>query len=119
MYDIIFYEDRNGYSDIKTWLRTLEKDSEKNKSSRMNRNKIYAYMDMLMEKGTRISENVTKHIEGDIWELRPLKNRIMYAYYKDNTFILLSHFEKKTQKTPVREIKKAQRYLKDYKERNE
>lgn len=52
MYDIIFYEDRNGYSDIKTWLRTLEKDSEKNKSSRMKRNKIYAYMDMLMEKET-------------------------------------------------------------------
>lgn len=97
----------------------LEKDSVTNKSSRINRNKIYAYMNLLMKEGTRVGENVTKHIDGDIWELRPLKNRIMYAYYKDNKFILLSHFEKKTQKTPKSEILKAQRYLKDYKERNQ
>lgn len=61
----------------------LEKDSVTNKSSRINRNKIYAYMNLLMKEGTRVGENVTKHIDGDIWELRPLKNRIMYAYYKE------------------------------------
>ena len=44
--------------------------------------------DMLEELGTRVGEPVTKHLDGEIWELRPLKNRFLYAYYKDNKFIM-------------------------------
>ncbi len=44
--------------------------------------------DMLEELGTRVGEPVTKHLDGEIWELRPLKNRFLYAYYKDNKFII-------------------------------
>lgn len=62
---------------------------------------------LLEESGTRIGDNITKHIEDDIWELRPGNNRILYFYFKDDTFILLHHFHKKTQKTPRREIEKA------------
>ena len=75
-------------------------------------------MNLLMEKGTRVGENVTKHLDGEIWELRPLKHRILYAYYKDNKFVLLTHFVKQSSKTPKRELTKAKRYLKDYLERN-
>ena len=64
--------------------------------------------------GTRVGKPVTKHLDGDIWELRPLSNRILYAYYKDNTFLLLHHFKKQSQKTPPREIEKAKKELKDY-----
>ena len=42
---------------------------------------------MLEELGTRVGEPVTKHLDGEIWELRPLKNRFLYAYYKDNKFM--------------------------------
>ena len=35
--------------------------------------------DMLEELGTRVGEPVTKHLDGEIWELRPLKNRFLYA----------------------------------------
>lgn len=66
-----------------------------------------------------MGEPVTKHLEGEIWELRPLKNRILYAYYENSTFIILTHFVKKTKKTPKREIERAIRYLKDYRERNQ
>lgn len=48
-----------------------------------------------------------------------LSNRILYAYVKDNTFVLLHHFQKKTQKTPAAEIEKAKRELEDYKRRYE
>ena len=75
-------------------------------------------MDMLEKMGTRVGEPVTKHLTGEIWELRPLKNRILYAYYEDDKFIVLHHFVKKTQKTPKREIEKAIRNLSDYRERN-
>lgn len=118
MYEIEFYEDKNGKSAIADFIRELNVRAVTNKECRINFNKIVAYMDMLEEFGTRIGEPVTKHLDGEIWELRPLKNRLLYAYYKDNKFIILHHFVKKTQKTPKREIEQAKRNLQDYLERN-
>ena len=117
MYDIIFYEDKNGYSEVVSLLSVMEKDGRTNKQSRINFDKIVAYIDKLKLSGTRVGKPITKHLDGEIWELRPLKNRILYAYYDNNRFIILTHFVKKTQKTPKREIDRAKRYLKDYKER--
>ena len=42
-------------------------------------------------------------------------------FYRDaegNSFILLSHFMKRTQKTPKREIEKAKRLMEDFRERS-
>lgn len=69
---------------------------------------------MLEEMGTRVGEPVTKHLDGEIWELRPLSNRILYAYYDNDTFVLLHHFVKKTPKPPKSEIEKAKREIEDY-----
>ena len=96
MYEIIFYEDVNGYSDVESYIRTLRNRAKTSKDARINLNKIVAYMDILEELGTRVGEPVTKHLDGEIWELRPLNNRILYSYYKDKTFIVLTHFLKKT-----------------------
>lgn len=114
MFEIIFYEDEHGYSDVKEFISYLHKKSATNKDARINFNKLVAYLDILEEMGTRVGKPVTKHLDGDIWELRPLSNRILYAYYKDNTFLLLHHFKKQSQKTPPREIEKAKNELKDY-----
>ena len=114
MYEIEFYEDKDGKSEIADFIKTLNVKAATSKECRINFNKIVAYMDMLEELGTRIGEPVTKHLDGEIWELRPLKNRFLYAYYKDNKFIILHHFIKKTQKTPKREIEHAKRNLQDY-----
>lgn len=119
MYEIEFYEDKNGKSKIADYIKELNDKAAASKECRINFNKIVAYMDMLEELGTRVGEPVTKHLDGEIWELRPLKNRFLYAYYKDNRFIILHHFIKKTQKTPKHEIEQAKRNLKDYLERNE
>lgn len=118
VYEIIFYEDKNGESEVADFIRKLQKSSTKNKTDRINYYKIIAYLDALGEMGTRVGEPVTKHLEGEIWELRPLQNRILYAYYKDNKFILLHHFLKKTRKTPRKEIEKAKNRLRDFIERN-
>ena len=61
---------------------------------------------------------VVKHIDGSIWELRLLANRIFFFYWKDNRFVLLHHFIKKTRKTPLREIDTARAKMKDYIERH-
>ena len=119
MYDVIFYSDSKGNEPIAEFIRMLHKRSPTDKNARINFNKIVAYINLLSKNGTRIGEPVTKHLDGDIWELRPLDNRILYAYYKGNKFILLHHFIKKTKKLPPKELEQAKRNLADFIERNE
>lgn len=115
MFDIEFWEDKKGYSDVADYIENLSMKSDKN--SRINLRKIVAYMDVLSEKGSSICYPIARHIEEEIWELRPLDNRFMYAYITGNKIIILSHFMKKTSKTPKNEIDKAKRRLEEYKER--
>ena len=117
MYDVLFYRDKNGKSEIEEYLYKLQK--EKNKDSKIKLNKITAYIDMLLKYGISIGEPYIKHLDNDIWELRPLRNRILFAYWDNNKFILLSIFMKKTQKTPQKEIEKAKKYLSDFKKRSD
>jgi uncharacterized protein HI_0660 len=46
-----------------------------------------------------------------------LRDRILFAAWLDDGFILLHHFVKKTQKTPRRELMKAQKALDDIRKR--
>ncbi|MBQ6259576.1 MAG: type II toxin-antitoxin system RelE/ParE family toxin, partial [Lachnospiraceae bacterium] len=41
-----------------------------------------------------------------------------FFYWKDNTFVLLHYFVKKSQKTPKKEIEKAKRNRDDWLKRN-
>lgn len=74
---------------------------------------------MLMKHGTNIGEPFIKHLDKEIWELRPLKDRILFAYWDNNKFVLLSIFIKKIQKTPKKELEKVKRNLKDFLKRSE
>lgn len=91
--------------------------SKKDKDSKIKINKITSYIDNLCEFGLKLEEPYIKHIDDEIWELRPIRDRILFATWCDNRFILLSVFVKKTQKTPKSEIEKAKRLLNDYRER--
>ena len=118
MYNIIFYEDSRGDRPTADFIKDLKKKSLTDKNARVNFSKIVAYIDLLCEKGTHIGEPFIKHLDGNIWELRPLDNRILFANYKGKFYILLHHFIKKTNKTPPQEIRQAQRNLDDYIKRN-
>lgn len=117
VYNIIIYEDKNGKSEVKDYIERLRQKT--NKDNMIKFNKIISYVRMLREEGLNLREPYIKHIENNIWELRPLRDRILFAYYDKDTFILLSIFMKQTQKTPIREIEKAKRYLKDYMSRRD
>ena len=118
MLNVIFYSDINGKSEVMDCLEDLRVKSESgNKSARINREKIMAYISALSMYGLRLGAPYIKHIDGEIWELRPIKNRILFFIWKKDEIILLSHFVKKTRKTPKREIEKAQRRANDWIER--
>ncbi|MCL2215712.1 MAG: type II toxin-antitoxin system RelE/ParE family toxin [Defluviitaleaceae bacterium] len=118
MYTVKFYRDKNGKSEIVEYLDELKKRGTSSKTDRINRDKILAYIGSLEKYGTRIGEPIVKHIDGDIWELRPLTNRIFFFYWKDNKFVLLHYFIKKTKKTPLREIEQARTKMNDFIERH-
>ena len=116
MYEIYFYEDRDGNSPVYEYMQALSRRTDKD--SRINRNKINDYIEILSQYGKAAGEPYIKHIDGEIWELRPLNSRIFFASRTDNGFILLHHFIKKTQKTPKRETDQAKRNLQDITERS-
>lgn len=116
MYEIYFYEDESGESPVYEYIKALSQKTDKH--SRINRNKINDYIEVLNRYGKMAGEPYIKYIDGDIWELRPIKNRIFFASWTKNGFILLHHFQKQTQKTPKREIEQAKRNLKDIQERS-
>jgi phage-related protein len=119
MFEVEFYEDRQGHQPVKEFLIELRDKAVTNKDARIQYQKILVHLRALETYGTHVGEPQVKHIEGSLWELRPLSHRILFFYWRDNKFILLHHFIKKTQKTPQKEIQQAERYMKDYRERND
>lgn len=115
MYKIYFYKDKNGNEPVLEYLKELE--LAKDKDSRIKMNKIRDYVKALSTYGLQLREPYIKHLDGDIWELRPLRDRILFVGWDGNGFVLLHQFMKKTQKTPQREIDKAKREFADLKER--
>ena len=118
MYDAIFYEDKNGYSEIYNEFMELANKSSKNKDDRIQFNQIVCCIELLKHHGTKLPETITKHLQGEICEVRLGVNRVMYFYFENNTYVLLHMFRKKTQRTPKSEIDRAIKECKDYKERN-
>ena len=115
MYKIYFYKDKNGNEPVAEYIMKLS--NKKDKENRIKLNKIRDYIKFLSDYGIQAGEPYLKHLDGDIWELRPLRDRILFVGWKNGSFVLLHQFMKKTQKTPKREIEKAKRELSDLIER--
>lgn len=100
MYNIEFYEDSNGKSELWEFLESLRIKAATNKDARIQYKQISLYIQLLEDNGTRLNENITKHIDDDIWELRPGNNRVLYFYFKNDTFVLLHQFRQKHKRLP-------------------
>ncbi len=114
MYTIEFYETVNGHCDIRDFLEELRRKSSTSKNARIQYQQLARYIWLLQENGTRLPQEITKFLKDDIWELRPGNNRVFYFFFKDDTFVLLHHFRKKSQKTPQKEINRAISEMHDY-----
>ena len=115
MHEIVFYRDRKGREPVLEYIQKLA--SLDSKESRIKLNKVNDYIEALSQYGTIIGEPFVKHVEGEIWELRPRRDRILFSALGDGRYVLLHCFEKKSRKTPRREIEKALSELKDIKMR--
>jgi phage-related protein len=118
LYKVITYKDRAGNDEIAEYIQELNEQMTTNKDARIRYKKIMEYIGQLQTYGVAAGKPAIERItNSELWELRPVRDRIFFAYWKDNIFVLLHHFVKKTQKTPPQEIKQAERNLKDFRER--
>ena len=119
MYTVEFCETQDGECQVWDFLEGLRIKAATNKDARIQHKQASLYIELLQQNGTHLNENITKHLEDGIWELRPGNNRVFYFFFQDDVFVLLHQFRKKSQKTPKREIEKAKRERDDYLSRKE
>ena len=107
-----FYEKENGNIPVEEFLNMLDVKM---------RAKLLGIIKILQEKGNRLREPYSKHLDDGIFELRGKVgsdiSRVLYFFYYNKKIILTNGFIKKTQKTPKTEIDKAKKYRSDYLER--
>ncbi len=89
MYIVIFYEKFPDQSELWDFMEKLRLKSKTSKDARIQYKQITLYIQLLQDNGTLLPDKITKHLEEDIWELRPGNNRIFYFFHKNNTFVLL------------------------------
>lgn len=116
--ELDFYMKENGKIPVQDFLYSLNPKL---------RAKAFSDIELLKQLGTELREPYVKPIKGKdnkgLYELRIKFSsdiaRIFYFTYYNNKFVLLHGFIKKTTKTPQGEIKKARKYMDDYKRRSE
>ena len=108
-WQIIYWESNRGIAPVYEFIEKLEEREQ---------SKIYNSLELLEEYGPQIGFSHSKKLKGfDVWELRILGSnnlRIFYASIPGRSFLLLYGIKKKSQKTPVKEIKTAQERLEKY-----
>ncbi|TAK28166.1 MAG: type II toxin-antitoxin system RelE/ParE family toxin [Chloroflexota bacterium] len=101
------YVEDNGTSPVEEFLDSLDIKT---------RARFRWSMEQLRIRNLQARAPLARHLEGDLWELREESStniyRIVYFFFSGRRIIFLHGFQKKTQKTPRRELEIARnRYL--------
>lgn len=106
-----FYTRPNGHNEFVEFYKSLpQKDKEK----------LLATISMIQEHGLLTAQHMewVKKLNSDIFEIRSKVSsniqRALYFHAVDNRYIITHGFTKKSQKTPINEIKKAQLIKKEF-----
>ncbi len=116
-YDIEFYEDDRGNCPVADWLRELDRANSKETRSMLK--KVFFQIERLQNEGLGVGEPIVKRLDEDIWELRPIPNRILFGVMKGRNIVLLHQFRKQSQRTPKHEIEQAKREYQHWLKRGE
>ena len=104
-YKVVFYTDRHGRQPVIDYINELD---DKDQS------KITKYIDYLRLNNGYLDEPYSRHINGKIRELRVdfshNCHRIFYFTFINKKIVLLHAFLKNTEKTPLSELAKAEKY---------
>ena len=80
---------------------------------RKNKSRIIKIIDFFEKYGFQLSSEYLKKINKEIWELRAGRHRLLFGVIRQFG-IVVNIFYKKTQKTPLKEIKLAISRIKQY-----
>ncbi len=78
------------------------------KDSRIKLNKLNDYIELLSQHGTRAGQPYIKHLDAEIWELRPLRDRILFVAWLWIKFCLAASFCQKDAKDTQTRDRKSQ-----------
>jgi phage-related protein len=80
-------------------------------------------LEQLREQNVHAGEPLVRHIAGKLWELRRASSgniyRLFYFFFTGRKIVLLHGFQKKTDKTPKKEIRIAQGRMQEYLDRED
>lgn len=101
-FDILVYGNEHGESPIVDFLEAV---------SVKERAKCLAYITLLAEHGNRLTSQFIRHIEGDLWELRPefggVEMRFFYFIWMPTALVVVHALKKKAGKARRRDIELA------------
>ena len=106
---IVFYVTRGGEEPVREFLEGLDLRTQAR----------FAWsIEQLRIRNTQAREPLVRHLEEKLWELRRESRtniyRLFYSFLANRRILFVHGFQKKTQKTPRREIEIAQARLADF-----
>lgn len=101
-----FYVEENGKTPVTEFLSSLDAKTQA---------RFITSIEQLRVQNVHAREPLVRHLEGKIWELREESStniyRLLYFFFTGRRIIFLHGFQKKTQKTPRRELETAIRRM--------
>jgi len=99
-WEIEYYLDKYGRHPVLEFMSTIPQKAER---------KLLKFLDLLEEFGLELGQPLIKKLTGtDIWELRIQHSsdtyRILYFAFTGRKFVILHAFQKKSKRTPPKEI---------------
>lgn len=96
---IVFYVEPNGSQPVAAFLDGLDPKTQ---------TRFAWSIEQLRVRNTHAHEPLVRHLEGKLWELREESQtniyRLIYFFFTGRRIVFVHGFQKKTQKTPAREI---------------
>ncbi len=101
-----YYVEDSGHCPVEAFVESLDHKT---------RSRLFWSFRQLELRNVQAREPLVRPLEGKIWELRERSRtniyRVLYFFFRGRRIVLLHAFQKKTQRTPRREIEVAQRRL--------
>ncbi len=101
-WSIVFYTEEDGRSPVVEFLDGLDVKT---------RARFDWSIAQLRQRNVQARPPLVRHLEGKLWELREESStniyRLLYVFFTGRHIVFLHGFQKKTQKTPRREIETA------------
>jgi phage-related protein len=109
---IVFFKEESGKSPVREFLSSLDTKTQA---------RFIASIELLRQRNVHAREPLVRHLDGKIWELREESStntyRLLYFFFTGRHIVFVHGFQKKTQKTPSREIDLAIRRMNVFVER--